>query len=188
MGAAAGFGSGSESGSGFRSGSGTRAQAPSNQTPNFTSSNVATGSAQDVGNLDAAIRQNVTGMMGNYRGMVDMANQAGVSQADIARAGGVTPGNVYSYMNRPNYQAFGPNGQFYQPIYQAGYQGYAQPSSFYQPSYNPFGYGGGMGGMGGYGMGGMGGFNPRGMNLSYMYDEGGKIVDEDEGITALRLA
>lgn len=176
MGAASGMGSGGSGGSG----GGVQAPAPQQ---GFTSSRTATGSAQDIGNLDAAIRQNVTGMMGNYRGMVDMANRAGVSEGDIARAGGVSPGNAYSYMNRPNYQQYGPNGQFYQPIYQPNYGGYAQPMSFYQPSYNPFGYGG-MGGM----MGNMGGFNPRGMNLSYMYDEGGTVTDEDEGIASLRLA
>lgn len=61
----------------------------------------------------------------------------------------------YSELFRPDYQEFGPSGQYYQPIYQSNYRNYMQPTQFYSPGYgggfgggmrNPFAYGGGMGG------------------------------------------
>lgn len=146
---------------------------------------------QNMGGLpamDQSIRDYVKENMGDYGSMVNKANELQLSQGDISRASGVPMGGVYTYMNRPGYQTYGPSGQFNQPIYQANYDRYAQPSYFYQPSYNPFSYGGAMGGMGG-------GLNRAAINSLPMYAmsgaprfaEGGD-VEEDQGIAALRGA
>ena len=51
---------------------------------------------------------------------------------------------AYTEAFRPGYQEFGPNQQYYQPIYQSRY---SEPTGMYRPSYNPFSYdGGAMGG------------------------------------------
>jgi hypothetical protein len=70
----------------------------------------------------------------------------------------------YTAARRPDYMNFGPNQQFYQPIYQPSYQDFG-PSQSYSPG--PFGgfYGqspmmGGFGGGFGGGMGGFPGGNP----------------------------
>lgn len=73
--------------------------------------------------LDNALRQGIKDNMGNYRGMMTNYNTIGVSQDDIQRA--IGQGNdVYTYMNRPNYQQYSPNGQFNPTIYQSNYQNY----------------------------------------------------------------
>ena len=83
---------------------------------------------------------------------------------------------AYTESFRPNYQEFGPSGQYYQPIYQQRYTNYSNNPGFYQPNY---GANYGSPGMMGYGMGG---FNP----FAYRFEEGGEI-DEDDGIAgALR--
>lgn len=73
--------------------------------------------------LNQTLRNQIQAGMGNYRNMVDYANRTGISQSDIQQA--IGGGNdVYTYMNRPNYQQYGANGQFNQPIYQSNYQNY----------------------------------------------------------------
>lgn len=109
-------------------------------------------SAPNIANL---IRDN----MGNYQDTANILNYYGVSQNDVANATGQRMPNLYTYMNRPNYQTYGPNGQFYQPIYQSQNQNYRNP---YVGS---GGFGGIMGNLGGYGtMGGMG-------NQGYGYNQ-----------------
>ena len=93
--------------------------------------------------LNTTLRNQIQGAMGNYGNMVDYANRTGISQQDIQNAiGGNT--DMYTYMNRPNYQQFGSNGQFNQPIYQSNYQNYARPATQFdvsmygtQPVYSP---------------------------------------------------
>jgi hypothetical protein len=71
--------------------------------------------------LNKTLRTQIQDAMGNYGNMVNYANETGISQQDIQTAiGGNT--DMYTYMNRPNYQKFGTNGQFNQPIYQSNYQ------------------------------------------------------------------
>ena len=62
----------------------------------------------------------------------------------------------YTSVFRPGYKEFGPNGQYYQPIYQSQYMDYRSPQV-------GSGYGGMLGGLGSYGMmGGYGGQTPYG--------------------------
>jgi hypothetical protein len=128
------------------------------------------------------VTQYVRDRMGDYAGMRQRMAETGVSEADIGRAAGVAPGNVYSYMNRPNYQQYGPSGQFYQPIFRPSYGGYAAPSQFYSPGYGPFG--GGFGGYGGAPFGGYFGGMGGGYGSPFMYATGGEIeqdtADENE--------
>jgi hypothetical protein len=73
--------------------------------------------------LDNVLREGVKTNMGNYSGMMTNYNTIGVSKDDIQRA--IGPGtDVYTYMNRPNYQQYSPNGQFNPTIYQSNYQNY----------------------------------------------------------------
>lgn len=74
--------------------------------------------------LNQTLRSQIQQNMGNYQGMVDYANQTGISQGDIATAAGVPYSSVYTYMNRPNYQQYSPNGQYNPTIYQPSYQNY----------------------------------------------------------------
>lgn len=141
----------------------------------------------NAGDIREFIRQN----MGDFNYMQQKMTDTGVSETDLPRAIGIPQGNVYTYMNRPDYQQYGPNGQFYQPIYRPSYGSYPGPSQFYSPGYGSFGgYGGGFGGGfgGGYGgpfSGGYGG--GYGNPFGYMYAEGGEVEDEkDDGIAALR--
>lgn len=93
--------------------------------------------------LNQTLRNQIQGAMGNYGNMVNYANRTGISTADIQNAiGGNT--DMYTYMNRPNYQQYSPNGQFNQPIYQSNYQNYARPATQFdvstygtQPVYSP---------------------------------------------------
>jgi hypothetical protein len=83
--------------------------------------------------LNTTLRNQIQAAMGNYGNMVDYANKTGISQADIQNAiGGNT--DMYTYMNRPNYQQFGTNGQFNQPIYRSDYQNYANPLTAFNVS------------------------------------------------------
>ena len=84
--------------------------------------------------------------------------------------------NAFTEAFRPGYQEFGPNRQFYQPIYQSSFANYQQPSSFYQPSYdfgiarNPFSM---RSSFGGY-------------NRPFFFEEGGEVEDDDDsGIAGL---
>jgi hypothetical protein len=83
--------------------------------------------------------------MGNYGNMVNQANRTGISTADVQRAIGQNT-DMYTYMNRPNYQQYSPNGQFNPTIYQSNYQNYntGNPmaiSQYGQGTANPYGIG-----------------------------------------------
>lgn len=98
--------------------------------------------------MNANLRQGIQDRMGNYGGMISNANQYGVSQADIQNAiGGNT--DMYTYMNRPNYQQYSPNGQFNPTIYQSNYQNYntGNPMAISQYGQGPDYYGMGLGQM-----------------------------------------
>ena len=83
--------------------------------------------------LNKTLRTQIQDAMGNYGNMVNYANKTGISQQDIQTAiGGNT--DMYTYMNRPNYQKFGTNGQFNQPIYQSNYQNNANPLTAFNVS------------------------------------------------------
>jgi hypothetical protein len=88
-------------------------------------------------------------MMGNYGGMINNANTAGISQSDVQRA--IGPGtDVYTYMNRPNYQQYSPaNNQYNPTIYQSNYQNYntGNPMAVSQYGQGPDYYGMGLGQM-----------------------------------------
>ena len=73
--------------------------------------------------LNQTLRNQIQAGMGNYSNMVNQANRFGVSQADIQRAIGPNT-DLYTYMNRPDYQKFGNNGQYNPTIYQSNYQNY----------------------------------------------------------------
>ena len=128
--------------------------------------------AEGQGLLNQGINANVQRLMGNPNAMVDLANQTQTSRADLERAMG--SGDLYTYMNRPNYKQYGPNGQFYQPIYRPSYAGYPSPSQRYSPGYGAFGGYGGMPMMG----------NPFQVP-DYMFAEGGEVDSEDEGIAGI---
>lgn len=140
------------------------------------------------------IREN----MGNYGAMRQRMGETGVSEGDISRAVGVPQSNVYSYMNRPDYQQYSRTGQFYQPIFRPQYSPYQPGPLAYGGGYGPYGqapYGGfygGMGGMGGMvGMGRFGGMGGYGMPFDYA--SGGEIEQDtsdenetdDQGIAGL---
>jgi hypothetical protein len=89
----------------------------------------------------------------NQSGLPNAINQAGFQQQlgrvsnqmyqPPSQMGGYDP---YTAMRRPNYMPFGPNQQFYQPIYQPSYSqfsnfGYGQApfGGFYQPPMMGFG-------------------------------------------------
>ena len=144
--------------------------------------------------------------MGNYRDTAGTLDYYGISPGDTAKAMGVQQGNLYTAMNRPDYKQYGPNGQFYQPIYQEQY------SNYRNPYVGSGGFGGIMGNLGGYGMmggmgnqgygqggifgggyptpqaypaqGGYGGFSGGFSIPSYTYAEGGEVATDD-GIAAL---
>lgn len=143
--------------------------------------------------MNKHILASVRDYMGNYGAMVDLANRTGTSETDIGRAFNTVAGNAYTAMNRPDYKAYGPSGQFYQPIYQPSYAGYQQPSYFYSPGYSmpsPFSYP-----QGSYGSVASTS-TPRsapsnmigGVGVRGRYAEGGEVDDnpgDDEGIRAL---
>ena len=132
------------------------------------------------------IRQFIRENMGNYGAMQQRMGETGVTQGDLPRAIGVPQSNVYTYMNRPDYQQYSRSGQFYQPIFRPQYSPYQPGPLAYGGGYGPYGqapYGGfygGMGGMGGYGM-------------PFMYATGGEIEQDtsdenetdDQGIAGL---
>lgn len=95
--------------------------------------------------LNQTLRDQIQGAMGNYGRMVDYANRTGISQTDIQNAiGGNT--DMYTYMNRPNYQQYSPNGQFNPTIYQSNYQNYntGSPMAISQYGQGPDYYGMGL--------------------------------------------
>jgi len=112
-------------------------------TQNWWTNTEAGKAAGGQEGLNQTLRTQIQAAMGNYGNMVDYANKTGISQADIQNAiGGNT--DTYTYMNRPNYQKFGTNNQFNQPIYQSNYQNYARPATQFdvsmygtQPVYSP---------------------------------------------------
>lgn len=57
-----------------------------------------------------------------------------LSPMDIARAS--PQYDPYTAARRPNYMPFGPNQQFYQPIYRPSYGQFSPLSQFQQPTYN----------------------------------------------------
>ena len=120
-------------------------------TQPFTSQQSYTPPAPRYGNYGQFTGSDVTGMvrqnMGNYGNMANQLQQGGVSPAALSRVSGQNMGNLYTYMNRPNYKQYGDNGQFYQPIYQGTYTDYRSP---YVGS---GGYGGILGNLGGYEIG-----------------------------------
>jgi len=102
-----------------------------------------------LSNQDAfnqALRENIQAGMGNYGKMVQNANEYGTSMADVQRAIGPNT-DVYTYMNRPNYQQYSPaNNQFNPTIYQSNYQDYNTGnrmgvSQYGQGTSNPYGIG-----------------------------------------------
>jgi len=95
--------------------------------------------------FNQTLRDSIQAGMGNYGKLVQGANEYGASMADIQRA--IGGGNdVYTYMNRPNYQQYSPNGQFNQPIYQSNYQNYntGNPMAISQYGQGPDYYGMGL--------------------------------------------
>jgi hypothetical protein len=90
-----------------------------------------------LSNVDAysqTLRENIQAGMGNYGGMVNYANKQGISQTDIQQAIGANT-DMYTYMNRPNYQQYSPaNNQYNPTIYQSNYQNYARPATQFDVS------------------------------------------------------
>lgn len=180
---------------------------PSLTSTLFRRSTAPVYTAPRYGNQGQFSGTDVTNMvkqgMGNYNAMSNQFQQAGVSPYQISQAAGIQPSQTYTYMNRPDYKQYGPNGQFYQPIYQSQYTDYRNP---YVGS---GGFGGIMGNLGSYGtMGGMGnqgyGYMPQqssygqggifggsnyapgfsGGSPGLQYAEGGDVA-ADDGIAAL---
>lgn len=123
---------------------------------------------QDNPNLVNQAYQSMLGRAptGAEQQMMSGQMQRGLTGQGLAAFGAASPEfqrqrefeRGYSEVFRPDYQEFGPSGQFYQPIYQSNYRNYMQPQQLYSPGYggefgggmrNPFAYGGRMGGMGG---------------------------------------
>ena len=101
------------------------------------------------GALNQTLRENIQAGMGNYGNMVNQANQYGTSTADIQRAIGANT-DMYTYMNRPNYQQYSPaNNQYNPTIYQSNYQNYntGNPMAISQYGQGPDYYGMGLGQM-----------------------------------------
>ena len=102
-------------------------------TQNWWTNTEAGKAAGGQEGLNKTLRTQIQAAMGNYGNMVDYANKTGISQQDIQNAiGGNT--DMYTYMNRPNYQQFGTNGQFNQPIYRSNYQNNANPLTAFNVS------------------------------------------------------
>jgi hypothetical protein len=95
--------------------------------------------------LNANLRQGIQDRIGNMGNMFNAFNAHGVSQADVQNAIGANT-DMYTYMNRPNYQQYSPNGQFNPTIYQSNYQNYntGNPMAISQYGQGPNYYGAGL--------------------------------------------
>lgn len=81
-------------------------------------------------------------MGGNVGAMLQQAGQRMGGQGSMVQDQMYRPPaqnpfyDPYTAARRPNYSPFGPNQQFYQPIYRPSYNQFSPLSQFQQPTYN----------------------------------------------------